>query len=88
MRWLLTAQSSEGISTPMLVAVVFWLAVIGGCAAMFAPRHIIMFVVAVLCAMAVSGTIFLIIELYDPFGGVMRMSNAPLQTAVEALSQP
>jgi hypothetical protein len=88
MRWLLTAQSSEGVSVPMLVALVVWLAVIAGCAGVFAPRHRTMFVVALLCAIAVSGTIFLLLELYDPFGGVMRMSNAPMQTALEALSQP
>jgi hypothetical protein len=88
MRWLLTAQSSEGISTPMLVALVVWLAVIAGCAAVFAPRHRTMFVVALLCAISVSGTIFLLMELYDPFGGVMQMSGAPLQTALEVLSQP
>jgi hypothetical protein len=88
MRWFLTAQSSEGVSMPMLVALVAWLAVIAGCAGVFAPRHRTMLVVAVLCAMAVSGTIFLLMELYDPFGGVMRMSTAPLQTAVDVLSQP
>jgi hypothetical protein len=87
-RWLLTAQSSEGISVPMLVALVVWLAVIAGCAGVFAPRHTTIFVVAVLCAMAISGTIFLLLELYDPFSGVMRMSNAPLESAINLLSQP
>jgi hypothetical protein len=87
-RWLLTAQSSEGISTPMLVALVVWLAVIAGCAGVFAPQHRTMFVVALLCAISISGTIFLLMELYDPFGGVMRMSTAPLQTAVAVMSQP
>jgi apolipoprotein N-acyltransferase len=87
-RWLLTAQSSEGISTPMLVALVVCLAVIAGCAGVFAPRHRTMLVVALLCAISVSGTIFLLIELYEPFGGVMRMSHAPLQTAIADLSQP
>jgi hypothetical protein len=47
-----------------------------------------MFVVAILCAISVSGTIFLLMELYDPFGGAMRTSGAPLQTALEVLSQP
>lgn len=88
MRWLLTAQSSEGVSVPMLVALVVWLAVIAGCAGVFAPRHRTMFAVALLCALAVSGTIFLLMELYNPFGGVMQMSNAPMQTALTALSQP
>jgi hypothetical protein len=47
-----------------------------------------MLVVALLCATVVSGMIFLLIELYDPFGGVVRVSNAPLQTALDMLSQP
>jgi hypothetical protein len=72
----------------MLVALVVWLAVIAGCAGVFAPRHRTMFVGALLCAISVSGTIFLLMELYDPFGGVMRMSNAPLQTAIDVLSRP
>jgi hypothetical protein len=88
LRWLITTQSSEGISIPMLVALVAWLAVIAGCAGVFAPRHGTTFVVAVLCALAISGTIFLLLSLYDPFGGVMRMSNAPMQTAINALAQP
>jgi len=87
-RWLLTAQSSEGISMPMLVAPIVWLAVIAGCAGVFAPRHGTTFVVALLCAMAIFGTIFLLMELYDPFGGVMRMSNAPMHIALDALSHP
>jgi hypothetical protein len=87
-RWLLTAQSTEGISMPMLVALVVWLAVIAGCAAVFAPRNRTMLVVALLCAVSVAGTIFLLMELYDPFGGVMRMSNAPIQAALNTLSQP
>ena len=62
--------------------------VIAGCAGVFAPRHRTMLVIALLCAMAVSGTIFLLLELYDPFGGVMRMSSAPIQTAVDVLAQP
>lgn len=87
-RWLLTAQSSEGVSAPMLVVLVIWLAVIAGCAGVFAPRHRTMLVVALLCALSVSGTIFLLMSLYDPFGGVLRMSSAPLHTALEVLSQP
>jgi len=87
-RWLLTAQSSEGISMPILVALVVWLAVIAGCAGLFAPRHKTMFVVAILCSISVSGTIFLLMELYEPFAGVMRLSDAPLRTAVQVLSQP
>jgi hypothetical protein len=88
MRWLLTAQSTEGISTPMLVALVAAFAVIAGSIGLFAPRNGTMLVVALLCATVVSGMIFLLIELYDPFGGVVRVSIAPLQIALDMLSQP
>jgi hypothetical protein len=88
LRWQLIAQSSDSISRPLLFSLVTWLAVIAGCAAVFAPRHRMMLVVAVLCALAISGTIFLVMELYNPFGGVMRVSNAPIQTAIDLLSRP
>jgi len=88
LRWLLIAQSSDSISRPLLFSLVTWLAVIAGCAALFAPRHRTMFVVGLLCALAISGTIFLVMELYDPFGGVMRVSNAPVQNAIDLLSRP
>jgi len=88
LRWLLISQSSDSISRPLLFSLVTWLAVIAGCAALFAPRHRTMFVVGLLCALSIAGTIFLIMELYNPFGGVMRVSNAPVQTAIDLISRP
>jgi hypothetical protein len=88
LRWLLIAQSSDSISRPLLFSLVTWLAVIAGCAALFAPRHGTMLVVGLLCALAIAGTIFLVMELYNPFGGVMRVSNAPVQTAIDLISRP
>jgi hypothetical protein len=38
--------------------------------------------------MSISATIFLLMELYDPFGGVMRMSKSALTTALDVLAQP
>jgi hypothetical protein len=72
----------------MLVALVAAFAVIAGSIGLFAPRNGTMLVVALLCATVVSGMIFLLIELYDPFGGVVRVSIAPLQIALDMLSQP
>jgi hypothetical protein len=88
-RWLLIAQSTETISLPLLITLVTWFAVIAGCTALFAPRHGTTFVVAALCALAISVTIFLIMSMYDPFGGgVLKLSDAPLRTALELVEQP
>jgi hypothetical protein len=35
-----------------------------------------------LCALSVSGAIFLIMELDRPFGGVIQISSAPLRNAI------
>jgi hypothetical protein len=88
-RWLLIAQSTETISLPLLITLVTWFAVIAGCTALFAPRHGTTFVVAALCSLAISVTIFLIMSMYDPFGGgVLTLSDAPLRTALQLVEQP
>jgi len=45
-------------------------------------------VIAVLCvcALSVSGAIFLILELDRPFEGVLQVSGAPLRAALAQLS--
>jgi hypothetical protein len=88
MRWLLVAQSTEGVSLPLLIALVSWLAVIAGCAGLFSPRNATVFAVAALCAVAVSGTVFLIMSMYDPFGGVLSLSRGPLLKALQVMGQP
>jgi len=87
-RWLFVAQSTAGVSMPLLIALVSWLAVIAGCAGLFAPRNGTLFAVAVLCALSISGTIFLIMSMYDPFGGVLTLSSGPMQKAMQIIAQP
>jgi hypothetical protein len=88
MRWLLVAQSTEGVSKPLLIALVSWFAVVAGCAGLFAPQNGTVFAVAVLCALAIAGTIFLIMSMYDPFGGVLSLSRGALQKALTVMEQP
>ena len=87
--WLLVAQKpTAGISMPLLVTLVAWLAVIAGCTGLFAPRHGTMFVIALLCVCTISGTIFLVISMYNPFNGPLKLSAAPLLQALRFLEQP
>jgi hypothetical protein len=39
------------------------------------------------CALSVSGVIFLILELNQPFAGLIQFSNAPLRNALAHLGQ-
>jgi hypothetical protein len=87
MRWLFVAQSSESVSLPLLIVLVTWLSVIALCTGLYAPRNAIAATVAVLCAASVSGAVFLIVEMYSPFDGLLKVSDAPFLTALGYLKQ-
>ena len=86
-RWLIAAQSGTTISTPFIVVVVSWLAVIFASFGLLAPRNITVWVVIALCALSVSASVFLILELDRPFGGIITLSKEPLQIALQRLSR-
>jgi len=84
LRSLLVAQSVPSISTPMLIILVLWLAVIFLGFSTLAPPNVTTILALIVSAVAVSGAIFLILELDQPFGGIIRISSEPM---VKALSQ-
>ena len=86
MRWLFIAQSTDRVSMPLLVALAVWLTTIAFCTGLYAPRNATVAVVGLLCAVSVAAAIFLIIEMYEPFSGILRISDAPLRTALGYLS--
>ena len=86
-RWLFIAQSTVRISIPLLVVLVIWLATIAFCTGLYAPRNATVAAVGLLCAVSVSGAVFLIVEMYEPFDGIMRISDAPLRTAIAYLER-
>jgi hypothetical protein len=86
-RWLLFAQKGSSIPTPFLAVMVAWLALILGSFGMFAPRNALAVATLLLCALAVSSAVFLILELDQPFDGVIRISSAPLRNAQAQLGR-
>jgi maleate cis-trans isomerase len=84
LRTLLVAQGVPSISTPMLIILVSWLAIIFLGFSALAPPNITPMLALIVSAVAVSGAIFLILELDQPFGGVIRISSQPM---VNALNQ-
>jgi hypothetical protein len=80
-------QKGSSIPMPFLVVLVFWLTVILGSFGLFAPRNTTVLVVLFICALSVSGAIFLILELDRPFDGLVHFSNAPLRNALAVLGK-
>jgi len=81
-RWLMLQQASSSVSPPLLVVVVFWLALIFCSFGLLAPRTPIVAATLGLCALSVAAAIFLVVDMYSPFGGIIHLSSAPLQTAL------
>ena len=86
-RWLLFAQSGTTISTPFLVVVVFWLTTLFMSFGLFAPRNATAVTALVVSAISVAGALFLVLELDQPFSGIMQLSDAPLRDAIAVLGR-
>jgi|SRR5262249_39550186 len=86
-RWLLAAQRSGSIPMPFLVMLVCWIAVIFVSFGLFAPPNATVVATLLICALSVSGAIFMILELDQPFGGLVQISNEPLRNALAQLGQ-
>jgi len=86
-RWLMFEQGGSAISTPLLAMLVFWLAIIFTSFGLFAPRNATVMTTLFLCALAVATAIFLILEMYSPFNGLIQISSAPLRSALAHLGK-
>jgi hypothetical protein len=87
LRWLMFEQGSTSISLPLLWMLVFWLVIVFTSFGLFAPNNSTVIATLFLCALSVSGAIFLILEMYTPFRGLMQISSAPLRNALAHLGQ-
>jgi hypothetical protein len=80
-RWLLIEQRGSSIPMPFLVLLIFWVTIIFLSFGLFAPRNATVIGALLLCALSVSGAIFMILELDRPFEGLIQISSAPLHNA-------
>lgn len=87
LRSLAVAQRGSSITMPLLVLLVFWLALIALGWNIYAPRHGTIHALNFLCAVSAASAIFLILEMDQPFGGMIRISDAPLRAALLQTSQ-
>jgi hypothetical protein len=86
-RWQAIEEEDNRTPTPFLFVLVFWLALMFVSFGLFAPRNPIATAVLVMGAISLATAIFLIEELYDPLGGAITISNAPMYKALSLLGQ-
>jgi hypothetical protein len=86
-RWLMYEQGANSVSKPMLAILVFWLTAIFVSFGLFAPRNATVITALFVAGLSVSGAIFLILELYSPFGGLIEISSGPLRATLTQLGQ-
>jgi hypothetical protein len=86
-RWLMFEQSSTQVPKPLVVVLVFWLTIIFVGWGIFAPRNATVVGTWFVSALSVSGAIFLILEMYTPYAGLILVSSDPLRAALAHLGQ-
>jgi hypothetical protein len=86
-RWLLFAQQETSVTRPVLIVAIFWLAIIFLSFGLFAPKNKIVVATWILAALSVAGAIFIIVEMDQPFGGLVRISSGPMQNALSHLGR-
>jgi hypothetical protein len=86
-RALLLAQAGSSIPWPFLGILVFWVTAIFVSFGFFAPSNATVIATLFVCALSVSAAIFLILELDEPFHGLLRISDMPLRATLATLGR-
>ena len=85
-RLLLFAQAGGSIPTPFLIILVFWLCAIFVSFTLFAQTNLIVMTSLFVGALSFAGAIFLVLELDNPFTGLMGISSATLRGVLSPLN--
>ena len=84
-RLALFAQAHDSIPMPFLAILIFWLTIIFASFGLFVRPNPIVVVTFFVGTLSVAGAIFLILEMDQPFAGLLRISSEPLRHALEPL---
>lgn len=86
-RWVVFSGAGKSVQVVFLVVIICWLTVLFGSFALFAPRNATVVGALLICTLSVAASIFLILEMDDPFSGVMKISSAPMRYALAHIDQ-
>lgn len=86
-RWASVETTGSSIQWPLLTVMVFWFAVIFASFGVFAPPNGSVITALFVCALSVAGSVYLIVQMDQPYGGLIKLSSAPVVTALGLLGQ-
>jgi hypothetical protein len=86
-RWVVLDEYGGTIPPPLIAVVILWLAIIFASFGYRAPHNSIVTASLFLAALAISATIYLILDMDMPFSGMTQVSNAPFQRALAQLQR-
>lgn len=87
MRWKSASRIRSSTAVPLFAVEIAWATIIFTTFGLLAPRNVIVVVSLAICAGAVSGGFFLIVEMNRPFSGLLHASSAPLREALNYLAR-
>jgi len=86
-RWLMYEQETESVALPLLAILVLWLTIIFISFGLFAPFNATVVSSLIAAALSVSAAIFLILDMYKPYSGLIQISSAPLRFTLAHLGE-
>ncbi len=86
-RWQLIEESKTEVPTALYVVLLSWLTILFMSFGLFAPRNITVLMSLILCIISFSTAIFLFDEMASPLDGMIKVSGAPMQKALDHLGQ-
>ena len=86
-RSLMAAQTTSSVPMPLLSILVFWLVLLFMSFGLFVRPNVVVVGSLFASALAVCAAIFLILEMYQPYIGLIQVSSAPLRAALAQLGQ-
>jgi hypothetical protein len=87
-RWKGLLKLAGSIQLPFLILLIFWLTAIFASIGVFAPRNAHMLATLAVCALSVSGAVFFIVEMDQPFSGLIQIPRSSVTPALDLLNRP
>jgi hypothetical protein len=86
-RWLMYEQGVSSIPSLVLITLVFWLTALFMSFGLFAPSNATVVASFLISALAVTGAILIIVEMYSPYAGLIQVSSATLRAALAQMGK-
>ena len=69
-----------------MILLIFWLTLLFGSFGLFAPSNATVIIVLLLCALAISGGVFMVLELETATKGLVRVPTDPIVNAIREIT--